>query len=112
MDNLIGSLELSLNVSNELHSTISPHPRFSQFKKTSKTSQEVRRRRTLENQKQLIHYIIQQLFTCQNEKILILFLGAAMITTIIVDVWQRVISVLAMEIFQIALMKWSGLLPR
>jgi hypothetical protein len=55
MDNLIGSLELSLNVSNELHSTISPHPRFSQFKKTSKTSQEVRRRRTLENQKQLIH---------------------------------------------------------
>ncbi|XP_046438066.1 snurportin-1-like [Daphnia pulex] len=52
MDNLIGSLELSLNVSNELHSTISPHPRFSQFKKTSKTSQEVRRRRTLENQKQ------------------------------------------------------------
>lgn len=57
MDNLIGSLELSLSVSNELYSTISPHPRFSQFKKTSKTNQEERRRRTLENQKQLVHYI-------------------------------------------------------
>nr|CAH0110664.1 unnamed protein product [Daphnia galeata] len=52
MDNLIGSLELSLNVSNELYNTISPHPRFSQFKKTFKTNQEERRRRTLENQKQ------------------------------------------------------------
>jgi hypothetical protein len=49
----------------------------------------------LENQKQLIHrYTYTTIVHMQKKKkkIQILFLGAGMITTIIVDVWQRMIS--------------------
>jgi len=53
MEDLLGTLESSLNVTTDPCSTLRQHPRFSQFKqKSDKISQEERRRITLESQKQ------------------------------------------------------------
>ena len=64
MEDLTGFLESNLNVGLDDNSSVKSHPRFSQFKiKSSKISQEERRRITLENQKQL-RYLRTALIIC------------------------------------------------
>ena len=64
MEALTGFLESNLNVGLDDNSSVKSHPRFSQFKiKSSKISQEERRRITLENQKQL-RYLRTALIIC------------------------------------------------